>query len=865
LEEIRRNSNNAITFEEQNLTDQQRNTALANVSNQEAGYDTSEEPPVFTGKMGYVVLQPQDYTNLEKTSFAAQIANKPNTIFEIRDVFDLGGTQETPVNITIPVNCTLKNNGGLLKNGTIQLNNTSIQSDTPIFGDNIVVEGKAIQEALPEWFTGSDADKIEKAIKYFHSVKLAARDYLIDRQIEVTNSFELTGCGFADFFGEGHDRSTIERDLSSSRLVATSVFNSTATENYTPAIIKIGRGTEAYQRFYSVSVQGVSFVGKDHIGYGIEICTPNGPSRPVSIINCNFKYFNHAVDINNDGIDGTSAAPTSTNVGVFNFERNNATNNDYAIYVSGNHALMMANIVGNNLEQNVYGAIYAMDSHTRPNGVATVPLFNGLTIKDNLLEGQPYPISIRLKSYCTVYIIDNYFESSSQQTVRINCADLVGANAVISGNAATGGGLIWVIKKCNIIITDDATKGNVFDLESCKCFGIMPDKLLNVVSTCFEKNPATKEIRTVTSFYTPLKTHKVGDYYYREFTNTTMDTISMGSSAATLAAGKYRMVCRIISNKADNILGLRFNEIDYYSSLIRQNGESYFVNDMNLESGGSSLLSLRVKCASGDSHLYLSDVTVAKLGETTLYDVPFISDDAYRTTSALKATFVGESAYFNNQISVWNGDRWMRNGFTYANRKGDSTSRPETLYDSLDIGYDYYDTSLGKVIFANNFVKGSRVVNQSVGGHESVCIGNSLLTKVEYSFQISVTIKVKIAFRKTNDNNYTSDDEIVIAETTITKDVPTKFSAPNQSEYPYLYLYSDRPAGNALTFQIHRWNTVWKDSQGYTAALSKGDTASRPTNLTTDDFGFEYADSDLGKKIMWNGTDWVNLDGTALT
>lgn len=44
---------------------------------------------------------------------------------------------------------------------------------------------------------------------------------------------------------------------------------------------------------------------------------------------------------------------------------------------------------------------------------------------------------------------------------------------------------------------------------------------------------------------------------------------------------------------------------------------------------------------------------------------------------------------------------------------------------------------------------------------------------------------------------------------------------------------------------------------------SKGDTDSRPT-LANIDEGFEYYDTTLKKKILWNGTNWVNLDGTEL-
>lgn len=47
-------------------------------------------------------------------------------------------------------------------------------------------------------------------------------------------------------------------------------------------------------------------------------------------------------------------------------------------------------------------------------------------------------------------------------------------------------------------------------------------------------------------------------------------------------------------------------------------------------------------------------------------------------------------------------------------------------------------------------------------------------------------------------------------------------------------------------------------------ALTKGTTEQRPTNTIISE-GFEYYDSTLKKMILWNGTSWVNLDGTALT
>ena len=49
-----------------------------------------------------------------------------------------------------------------------------------------------------------------------------------------------------------------------------------------------------------------------------------------------------------------------------------------------------------------------------------------------------------------------------------------------------------------------------------------------------------------------------------------------------------------------------------------------------------------------------------------------------------------------------------------------------------------------------------------------------------------------------------------------------------------------------------------------TGLNTKGDTNSRPV-LSTNDEGYEYYDTTLKKTILWNGTAWVNLDGTELS
>lgn len=48
-----------------------------------------------------------------------------------------------------------------------------------------------------------------------------------------------------------------------------------------------------------------------------------------------------------------------------------------------------------------------------------------------------------------------------------------------------------------------------------------------------------------------------------------------------------------------------------------------------------------------------------------------------------------------------------------------------------------------------------------------------------------------------------------------------------------------------------------------TIYCSKGTTEQRPTLISIDE-GFEYYDTTLKKKVLWNGTAWLNMDGTSL-
>lgn len=82
---------------------------------------------------------------------------------------------------------------------------------------------------------------------------------------------------------------------------------------------------------------------------------------------------------------------------------------------------------------------------------------------------------------------------------------------------------------------------------------------------------------------------------------------------------------------------------------------------------------------------------------------------------------------------------------------------------------------------------------------------------------------------------------------------------PDITKAENLYYYD-----NVIKKLLYGSHGVWRDALGNNPDLAtKGTTNNRPTLLNSDE-GFEYYDTTLKKKILWNGINWVNVDGTAL-
>lgn len=143
--------------------------------------------------MGYIILR-------SNKTITEQMVQE-NTIYEVRYDFDLGGAT-----LEIPANCVLDFKGGVISNGKIKGNNTSIKSSLcKIFDINVLFEGSFDIECwYPEWFgamPNNESVMSTKAIqaaltaarKNVRVVKLTGKEYYIDDTLYIYSYQALIG------------------------------------------------------------------------------------------------------------------------------------------------------------------------------------------------------------------------------------------------------------------------------------------------------------------------------------------------------------------------------------------------------------------------------------------------------------------------------------------------------------------------------------------------------------------------------------------------------------------------------------------------------------------------------------------------
>lgn len=144
----------------------------------------------------------------------------------------------------------------------------------------------------------------------------------------------------------------------------------------------------------------------------------------------------------------------------------------------------------------------------------------------------------------------------------------------------------------------------------------------------------------------------------------------------------------------------------------------------------------------------------------------------------------------------------------------------------------------------------------------------------EFSFwKIDVNKSVFIVKIKSLNNDtclqditFISSGNISNAKRIVKNEIPTYLSITTSSDsiindtnwFLIGSIYTDKDNKVPYIFLGEKKRILYTDNYN-----NKGTSVNRP-QLVSKNEGFEYYDTTLKKKILWNGTDWVNLDGTEL-
>ena len=825
--------------------------------------------PTIASGLGRQYLRKNFVNGVNKLT-QAMIADA-NTIYHIQYDYDLGG--ET---ITMPANSALKIDGGKIDNGKIIFQDTSIESDKECFGEDLEIEGKVLQEANPDWFVGSDADKIEKAIDVFGVVKLAARDYLIDRTINVQHSFRLNGCGIPSNFGNFATPSK-SNDYSSSRLIP---------------IADIGNilaCVEPSGRYVSFVLSGVSFVRPTSEAWyndykslttnvnGFAISTPNGPSRPAVIENCNFSRLNYGIYI----YDANPSLNRSTNISRLLITGCNLSLNKQGIHAEGRHTLGGVMIMTNVIEQNTEYGIYAYN----PEGSA----FDGdyvisgfAEITDNLMEGQPNPLYCSI-GRCTLIFKGNYFEKANSTTnIRVwrGGSLTYGFQTLIldSNTASTnlGDGVVYDLAGLTLIDRDNGNAGGSLLMRNVKIVGNTNKKILTA-SYCGYTPALDNTVQPL------LKMAITPNYIYDGKVQLGYVASSVAVTSLTLTealpAGNYTLVVfgrRLAATLRKTVSGTASIIFDYTpispigSSEYTLN-EKAFTLDEAIPAG--SILKFGVQAGSGEFSgvaIYANDGTPHSLYSFNTMDYvndtigevvnPQIGVERYDSTAGK----IVRIADIIDGKAVWKD----LDGFTPALSRGTTVQRPTATLGIDDIGFEYFDTDITKEM-AFTFTIGTEVINLQRSGnttyYETNPFANGDFARVIVISGYTLLNKIEIAFVKAEND----ETDAIYIQDGLVYTHPSDYVAqgfivaPDPSVYTKIKLINN--GSGYRRFRFYEASPSWIEADGAVAGVARsGDTASRPASADIY-VGFQYWDTDLGKMIAWNGSAWVNLDGSALS
>lgn len=723
--------------------------------------------------------------------------------------------------MTLPNNVTLMFNGGKLNNGVIHLNDCKIEGTESCFSNGMKFLGKAASTIFADvWDDDEDADKIERAIRYYSSVSLHSRTYTITRPIVASNNFTLIGKSQADFFGTNYGnvidgKGCQLKGVNIDCIIDVRGIYAPKDNETHPVHDRVVPGR--YASYISARIDGVSFLSNRSTD-AIWWSTPGGPSRPIIIENCTFVSLRYGIHV------WGSTKTYSTNIGDVLIQGCDFHGNVWGINADGHHCLGNFIIASSLMEAN------HNNDYTDGGGIKINGLMGTLKVVSVELEGQPYGVNI-IGSNMNVILENNYFEYRKGQKNIIIGNGVDRSRVYISTTGVTHQDKVeWDIRSCLVEFAQGhgGTFSNKYSFEK------------SLITT-----PLNGRVVGAKDAITVYGVQNID--YVEDITFPFASTSSVGVAAKDSI--NYLMDGYPIFIDTPNGTSTPFRQLN----INFQKNAEYILAFYVLNSSTSN--------AVVSSGLGLSNTLPISKGMICLYNYRFKPLEIFPLYKTDEENSIGLAKDQTITITAIEG-------VTLCLLKSIATSDGYELItsNSADTSTNIqFTASAATTLYIAVAITSSDDENKTVNyeitkvqEQETVVVSSGSVNATDVVFSHAKSIN--ISFRRSIGTLIVSRPVIIKNTTNSKKFLGYSLNLANM--YGYKENIQNVPVG-------YRWpegdycsydGTKWIDQNGFTYAAKAGTSAERPT-LAATDAGYPYFDTTIGRQIIWSGSAWTDANG----
>ena len=704
--------------------------------------------------------------------------------------------------ISIPYNCTLQFKGGSLKNGIINGNNTVISANVVAIFKNITLNNTfSIKELLVEWFGVIPNTDLDNS---------TAINKAIDNAININVPLFFTNNTYYIY----------NSIILKSKICIKGKYGIEKT----PQIIYKGQNNccEIYNSKH-ISICNISIVRDNYNKIKVDtvddningICFHNGMYR-LQLDNCSFFGFNYALFVENTINNGMSY----NNIFNCQFRKNNI-----AIYFEGYTELDNNSL----LSYCTYTTINRCIFSKMKRGAVYISVHSDIDIV-NISD-----CNIEIVGYGDFFsesINENfglYFKNYSGINNNVNVSNCYMENIYHYDNSTKVESFDYTnnfsigVENIHISITNT---NNINCLNFVKCFG---KDYVYINKSSFNGNKIRyKNIICIPNMYTNLNINSF--FSYTEL----FDIINCNIINESKQLALNSILIALVKSKIYTITSVELSkQTKQYNSLILYVSSK---NDDRLTNSGLIY----------NSPMQLKSCNIAlSILELYITDMINIEDQSIENAKTLLIC--------NGSISVLK-KLHIKKANEIQIRDITLTSNGNNTF--IKVYKEYRDKNLN-ICFIRNTFEGDNTITLFEGEASNIvtpCYATMFLNACKKNASIKVLAydnNIRIPVSLDGDNIF--GEENIMKYSGITVFGNPKISINGQ---PFIDETKKMPS-----WVIDNQKVM---ADGYSTRYNrKGYENERPT-LQSSDEGFEYYDSTLKKKILWNGTEWTNMDGTAL-